>query len=123
MLSADDQAAGNLLEAAFPQGEWDWVSATLAVYRVPAGADRVRPIQPLQAEFGGRIPIIGCDPPPASVHPGDVLTLRLYWRGLAPMEPGYTAFVHLLGPTDNPATGNPLWAQDDHQPGQGSYPT
>jgi hypothetical protein len=34
----------------------------------------------------------------------------------------YTAFVHLLGP-HNPATGGPLWAQDDSEPGRRGYPT
>ncbi len=123
VLSADDRVTHNRLAATFPQGEWSLLATDLAMYRVPAGADRVRPAQSVRAEFAGRIQLLGCDPPPASVHPGDMLTVRLYWQALVRMQQGYTAFVHLLGPTDNPATGNPLWAQDDHQPGQGAYPT
>jgi hypothetical protein len=38
------------------------------------------------------------------------------------MERPYTFFVHLLGP-DNPATGTPLWAQQDAQPAKGTYAT
>ena len=38
------------------------------------------------------------------------------------MDHNYTAFVHLLGPT-NPATGGPLWAQDDSEPCRTFYPT
>ena len=38
------------------------------------------------------------------------------------METDYTAFVHLLGP-NNPATGGPLWAQDDSEPCRRSYRT
>jgi len=38
------------------------------------------------------------------------------------MDQRYTAFVHLLGPP-NPALGSPLWAQDDHEPGQATYST
>ena len=38
------------------------------------------------------------------------------------MDRRYTAFVHLLGPL-NPALGSPLWAQDDHEPGQATYST
>jgi len=122
VLKADDRATGALLEAAFPQGRWDLIAEGAAVYRVPPGADRVRPRRPLQAEFAGRIRLLGYDPPPESFHPGDTLAVRLYWRALTPMERGYTAFVHLLGPV-NPATNTPLWAQDDHQPGHAAYPT
>jgi hypothetical protein len=122
LLSADDRSTGELLEATFPQGRWDLTTEEFAVYRVPPGADRVRPRRSLQAEFDGRIRLLGCDPPPASARPGDTLTTRLYWRTLVPMEWGYTAFVHLLGPPD-PSTTSPLWAQDDHQPGYGAYPT
>jgi hypothetical protein len=38
------------------------------------------------------------------------------------METDYTAFVHLYGP-HNPATDNPLWAQDDSEPCRAFYPT
>ncbi|MBL7064383.1 MAG: hypothetical protein ISS49_09310 [Anaerolineae bacterium] len=122
VLSADDQATGGLLEAVLPHGQWDLVAEGFTVYRVPPGVDRVRPREPLQAEFAGRIRLLGCDPPPESLRPGDTLTVQLYWRALAPIERGYTAFVHLLGPP-NPFTGNLLWAQDDHQPGHTTYPT
>jgi len=122
VLGADDRATGTLLEATLPQGEWDLATGQLTVYRVPPGAGRVRPAQPLQAEFAGRIQLLGCDPPPESLRPGDTLTLRLYWQALVPMYHRYTAFVHLLGPP-NPSTGGPLWAQDDHQPGRTIYPT
>lgn len=122
VLKADDQATGDLLETSFPQGRWDLIAEGAAIYRVPPGVDRVRPRQPLQATFAGRIQLTGCDPPPELVQPGDTLTVRLYWRALAPMERGYTAFIHLLGPA-NPATGAFLWAQDDHQPGYAAYPT
>jgi len=131
VLSADDRAAGELLEAAFPHGQWDLITEELAAYRVPPGTDRVRPAQSLQAEFAGQIRLLGCDiSPPLSgegtgegaLRPGDTLRVRLYWQALAPMERGYTAFVHLLGPP-NPSTGTPLWAQDDHQPGHTTYPT
>jgi hypothetical protein len=122
VLKAGDRAAADLLEVTFPRGRWGLIAEGFAVYRVPPGGDRVRPRQPLQAEFAGRIQLLGCDPLPASLRPGDTLTVRLHWRALAPMERGYTAFVHLLGPP-NPSTGTQLWAQDDHQPGHTTYPT
>lgn len=122
VLGAGDQSAREWLEATLPQGEWEVDTADFAIYYVPPGAARMALAHPSRADFGS-IRLLGCDPPPEPARPGDTLTVRLYWRALAPMQQGYTAFVHLLGTTDNPATGNSLWAQDDHQPGQGTYPT
>ncbi len=132
VLKAGDRATGDLLEATFPQGQWDLIAEGFALYYVPPGVDRVHPRQTLQAEFGRQeeeeqegatqIQLLGCDPPLETLSPGDPLTVRLYWQALAPVDRGYTAFVHLLGPL-NQSTGTPLWAQDDHQPGQAAYPT
>jgi hypothetical protein len=35
----------------------------------------------------------------------------------------YVVFTHLVGTAWNPATGNPVWAQDDHEPLRGGCPT
>ncbi len=43
------------------------------------------------------------------------LTVLLYWEPLAQSAVDYTVFVHLTG-APNPATGGPLWDQDDHRP-------
>ncbi len=51
--------------------------------------------------------------------PSDV---QLCWQVLKPASENYTVFVHLVGPT-NPTTGSPVWAQEDEQPGGGTYPT
>jgi hypothetical protein len=48
--------------------------------------------------------------------------LVLYWSPAAAAPMDYTAFVHLTGPI-NPATGTPLWSQDDHPPQHGRAPT
>lgn len=122
LLNADDQATRELLETTFPDGQWDLNTEKLTVYHVPPHVSRVRYSQPLEAEFAGLIRLIGYDPPAAELCPGDTLSVRLYWQALAPIRNRYTAFVHVLGP-QNPATASPLWAQDDHQPGQGTYPT
>jgi hypothetical protein len=122
VLNVDDQATADWLAATFPQGRWDLTTPELVVYRVPADVARVRPAQPLEAEFAGQVRVLGCDLSPASLRPGDTLAVRLYWQALVRMYPSYTVFVHLLGPT-NPATGGPLWAQDDHQPGSIIYMT
>lgn len=123
VVDTDDRTTGGLLEAALPQGWWDVTVSGYAIYRVPSGVNRVRPRQPLQADFARQIRLLGCDVLAASLRPGDIVTVRLSWQALSPIYHRYTAFVHLLGPTPNPATGNSLWAQDDHQPGHTTYPT
>jgi hypothetical protein len=122
VLNADDWATADWLTTIFPQGQWDLSTREIVVYRVPADVERVRPAQPLRAEFGGRIRLLGCDLSPTSLRSGDTVTMQLYWQATTKMYRPYTAFVHLLGPT-NPATNGPLWAQDDHQPGHIVYMT
>lgn len=61
--------------------------------------------------------------PGAAVHPGDRLFLDLYWQADGPVEENYIVFTHLVGTIHNPATGNPVWGQDDHEPLRGHCPT
>jgi 4-amino-4-deoxy-L-arabinose transferase-like glycosyltransferase len=55
-------------------------------------------------------------------EPDNEITVWLYWRSLEQTETPLTAFVHLVGDV-NPATGTPLWSQDDHPPQQGRVMT
>jgi hypothetical protein len=48
---------------------------------------------------------------------GDRVKVRLVWRALTEMQPSYTVFVHLVGPTGE------FWGQHDGQPAGGAYPT
>jgi 4-amino-4-deoxy-L-arabinose transferase-like glycosyltransferase len=121
ILEGDETSAG-LLEETFPEGCWDVRNGIFAAYRVPATADRARSQSLVQADFAGVIQLAGFDLHTSEVHPGDTLSVRLTWQALAETDRHYTAFVHLLGP-DNPASGSPLWAQDDHEPGQATYAT
>ena len=57
------------------------------------------------------------------VRPGDRLVLRLYWRADGPVDGSYTVFTHLVGAAFNPATGGPVWAQEDRVPLEGTCPT
>jgi hypothetical protein len=81
----------------------------------------------LSAKLGDRIKLmgynlVGVSEPPV-LHPGETLILELFWEAEAPTERSYTVFTHLLGPVLNPATGKPVWAQDDQEPMEGLYPT
>jgi hypothetical protein len=52
-----------------------------------------------------------------TLHPGDYLTVILYWLPIAHSDVSLTVFVHLTGPPH--PNGNPLWAQQDHPPQEG----
>jgi 4-amino-4-deoxy-L-arabinose transferase-like glycosyltransferase len=79
---------------------------------------------PLEATLGGSIRFLGYDLADATyIAPGSTLTLDLYWQAEDKVADSYTVFVHLIGEAYNPATGGPLWAQDDSLPVEGGYPT
>ncbi|MGC8945374.1 MAG: ArnT family glycosyltransferase [Anaerolineae bacterium] len=63
--------------------------------------------------FGEIIRLVGYTLPSDRVQRGDVLTVTLYWELLAQRGESANSFVHLLGTAINPATGNPLWGQED----------
>lgn len=50
------------------------------------------------------------------------LTVWLYWRPIGRTETPLKVFVHLIGEI-NPATGTPLWTQDDRYPQNGQIGT
>ena len=66
------------------------------------------------ADFGGVIRLHGAQIP-AELEPDGSLPLLLDFEVLAQTSAPLKAFVHVIGPT-NPATGTPLWAQDDQPP-------
>ena len=113
----------------FPRGQVTYEQAIVGsqphfvAYRIPAGvrAD-LDPAHRLTASWADRIRLLGYDLDHDTHQPGSTIELTLYYQDVAPMETRYTAFVHLLGP-DNPATGTPLWAQNDSEPCYGFYPT
>ncbi len=84
---------------------------------------------PMSARLGDRIRFLGYrlqgtrGGTPPTAMPGDTLLLDLYWEAETHVERSYVVFTHLIGETFNPATGNPVWAQDDQVPLEGAYPT
>ncbi len=122
LLLEEDETTADVLETLLPSGRWNARNPIFAAYHVPPSIDRVRPQHAARADFAALIRLIGFDLLSTDLRPGGTLSVRLVWRAQAEMKRRYTAFVHLLGPA-NPATGSPLWAQDDHEPGQGTYST
>ena len=79
---------------------------------------------PMEATLGGSIRFLGYGLLSAEpIAPGSTLTLDLYWQAERKVEDSYTVFVHLVGEAYNPATGGPLWGQDDSLPVENGYPT
>jgi 4-amino-4-deoxy-L-arabinose transferase-like glycosyltransferase len=52
--------------------------------------------QPLEADFGGRIALLGYELGQEAVQPGDSLYLMLFWQALADLEENYSLTVALL---------------------------
>jgi 4-amino-4-deoxy-L-arabinose transferase-like glycosyltransferase len=80
--------------------------------------------QSLEVDLGeGQIRFLGFGLEPAdAVQAGTPLTVDLHWQALGDLDKDYTVFVHLVGGY-NPATGGPVWAQDDSWPLAGGHPT
>ncbi len=105
------------------QGPLHYGQPYFLVYRVPSGAvPQIAPQHALQIDWQARFRLLGFDVDASTYAPGGQIELVFYWKALAEMSRPYTVFVHLLGDT-NPATGSPLWAGFDKQPGGDSYPT
>ncbi|MCX7681414.1 MAG: glycosyltransferase family 39 protein [Anaerolineae bacterium] len=65
---------------------------------------------PLDINFGKQVALVGYALDRRVTHPGDTLTLRLYWQALQPVEADYRIFAHVLG------VDNQLWANSDWPP-------
>jgi hypothetical protein len=69
------------------------------------------------AAFGDRVLLLDAEVEKDAASPGELIPVRLRWRGLRPMDDDYTVFVHLVGPDGR------LRGQVDSWPVHGSYPT
>jgi len=128
----DDRESLARLAALYPQsqavgaGALHYGEPFFSAFRVPAGtAPEIVPQHVTEVRWGApeaAIQLWGYDLDQPSYRPGEQVRLTVYWRTAGPTAIDYSVFVHLLGP-DNPATGGPLWAQDDSEPCRRGYPT
>lgn len=72
---------------------------------------------PLDANFGNRIALVGYTLDRRVTRPGETIHLTLYWKGLAPMQTDYSVFVHVLGMETQ------VWGWSDGWPNGGGPPT
>ena len=76
------------------------------------------PQHSLDARFGDRARLIGYDLRGGrDAHPGDTLTLVLYWQALETFDRSYTTFAHIVDANDH------IFGQRDQVPGDGALPT
>jgi 4-amino-4-deoxy-L-arabinose transferase-like glycosyltransferase len=123
IVTREDARSLARLEKIFARGSTvetihDFTSKPYAVIQRVEGAARIAPQRIVGARLGDVIELVGYD----TVREGDAIALTVYWGSVAETRDNYTVFVHLVGAI-NPATGSPVWAQDDTRPGRGSYPT
>jgi hypothetical protein len=71
----------------------------------------------VSATLGDGIGLLGYDLSPATVRPGQNLTLTLYWRALTPGGAWLRVFTHLIG------SDGALIGQHDGPPAEGTAPT
>lgn len=69
----------------------------------------------MEVQFAERIQLCAVDLQKRTYRPGEILRITLYWQSAQPVEEPAYSFVHLLGTSFNPKTGNPLWGQQDKQ--------
>ncbi len=67
--------------------------------------------------FGETLHLCGYAVSSSHAAPGDLISVTFWWEISHPVDRGANSFVHLIGPAVNPATGTPLWGQEDKQMG------
>jgi hypothetical protein len=63
--------------------------------------------------FSEALRLRGYTVPSYQAKAGGEMQVILYWQVDEPVEQQAASFVHLLGTTFNPRTGNPLWGQQE----------
>lgn len=82
-------------------------------WQVHSPPDRALPAQELRrADFGGQLRLLGIDPAPPVVAPGETLMVVAYWRTLQKLDADYAVFLHL----DDPVAGETLATVDQTHP-------
>ncbi|OQA17266.1 MAG: hypothetical protein BWY63_02460 [Chloroflexi bacterium ADurb.Bin360] len=92
---------------------WLWI---MPAYRVPpplTETERAAIPYPVNATFDEALKLLGHTAVADNIHPGETLTLELYWEALRPTTEDHLIFIHLLG------EGGRIVAQYDGFPKRG----
>ena len=113
------------LQRAYPAGVWTVADSfegqpASGLFLAPAGPVPLAPVaMGRSADFGGRVRLQGYQLSDDAL--GGSLTLNILWQIEQPTATPYKRFTHLLGAPQ--ANGNIVYAQNDSQPCDDSYPT
>jgi len=113
-----DMANGQRLPIADAQGQSLGTSLLLTHLRVGEAQFEIPLIPyPQEATLGGKIRLLGYGLSTVEAHPGEPISLTLYWQCLEEVDTSYTVFVHLLDGEGQ------LCGQRDALPHDGRLPT
>ncbi len=91
----------------------------LPAYRPPAALETAPPaptFEPLDAQFGAALELVGYRLATVKTHPGAELQFTLLWRALGAAQSHHSVFIHVLG------AGDRIVTQRDTFPGHGLLP-
>ncbi len=71
---------------------------------------------PIAVNFGGRMMLTGYEIDRRAAHPGQAITLTLYWQALRSMETNYTLSTQLINYRQHKAAQQDSWPQDGEAP-------
>lgn len=90
---------------------------------IPDATANVDSIQyPLNWRFGESVELLGFNLESIELVPGQQVNVTLFWRTDATLTERYKVLVYVIGEF-NPASGNPLWGQQDSEPLNWRLPT
>lgn len=93
-----------------------WLDPQTTIFRGDSSCVSTRGAEvQVDVRFGDALRLCGYRLAQTTFRPGDWLEITLYWQAEAAPSAPADSFVHLLGATFNPETGDPLWGQQDKQ--------
>jgi hypothetical protein len=92
-----------------------WIDPYTSLLRSASTCDQVSGARPVDVVFGGEIRLCAVRLDRLEYHPGQSLSVSLFWQIDGRVDQSAYAYVHLLGEAFNPLTNNPIWGQQDKQ--------
>ncbi len=112
-LFADDGTRLHALDASGRELDQDAVPLNqVSILPHPGGYPN-----PIEANFGGKVDLIGYDMTARSISPGQAVTVTLYWRSRSTFDADYAVFLNALRPSLR------ISAQDTGKPINGHFST
>ncbi len=114
-LTVLDAGSDTPLAATDPQGQFLGLQFRLRPFKMIAGMNLGATETGAEYVLGEKLALVARQA--QADYAARILSLRLTWQALAPMDKDYVAFIHVVD-----SNGNTVW-QVDRQPRDGAYPT